>query len=165
LSSDPDLRAVDREAVRALLLDPDDRVLLVRFINPETGEEFWATPGGGLDPGEDLMDGLRRELREETGLEDAELGPVVWTRREEFLWAGQQLRQSERIVLVRTPRFEARPQLSAEQLAAEGVHAVRWWRLSELENSDATFYPTRLAHFLRLLLEAGPPDEPIDVGV
>ena len=66
------------------MLDPDDRILLVRFVNPETGEEFWATPGGGLDPGEDFETGLRRELREETGLEDLEIGPVVWTRRHVF---------------------------------------------------------------------------------
>jgi hypothetical protein len=68
-------------------------------------------------------------------------------------------------VLVRVPSFEPRPQLSAEQLAAEGVHEVCWWTLAELEGSDAVFYPTRLAHFLRQLLETGPPAEPIDVGV
>jgi ADP-ribose pyrophosphatase YjhB (NUDIX family) len=157
--------AVDREAARALVLDPDDRVLLVRFVNPETGQAFWATPGGGIDSGEALEEELRRELREETGLEDVELGPVVWTRREEFVWAGRKLRQSERIVLVRTPSFEPQPQLSVAQLAAEGVHEVRWWTLAELESSRAAFYPRRLAQFLRQLLEAGPPAEPIDVGL
>jgi ADP-ribose pyrophosphatase YjhB (NUDIX family) len=147
------------------VLDPDGGVLLIRFVNPETGEEFWTTPGGGIDPGESATAAISRELREETGLEDVDLGPVVWTRREVFPWAGQTLDQRERIVLVRVPSFEPRPQLSAEQLAAEGVHEVRWWTLSELEDSDATFYPTRLAHFLRQLLESGPPEEPIDVGI
>jgi hypothetical protein len=61
--------------------------------------------------------------------------------------------------------FEPRPQLTASQLAAEGVHGVRWWTLDELESSDAIFYPTQLAYFLRRLLEAGPPEKPIDVGV
>jgi 8-oxo-dGTP pyrophosphatase MutT (NUDIX family) len=159
------VNTVIREAARALVLDPDDRVLLVHFVNPETGEEFWATPGGGLDPGEALEDGLRRELREETGIGNVELGPVLWTRREVFPWAGQTFDQSERIVLVRVRSFDPRPELSAKQLAAEGVHGVRWWTLAELEDSDATFYPTRLAQFLRRLLEAGPPDEPIDVGI
>jgi ADP-ribose pyrophosphatase YjhB (NUDIX family) len=157
--------AVVREAARALLLDPDDRLLLVRFVHPQTGEEFWTTPGGGLDPGEGLEDGLRRELREETGLEDPEIGPVIWTRREVFEWAGETLDQRERIVLVRVPRFEPNPQLTAEQLATEGVYEVRWWTPAELQSSDATFYPTRLARFLRQLLKTGPPDEPIDVGV
>lgn len=36
-----------RDAVRAVLLDERDRVLLVRFEFPQwTG---WATPGGGVD--------------------------------------------------------------------------------------------------------------------
>jgi 8-oxo-dGTP diphosphatase len=159
------VNAVARDAVRALLLDPNDRVLLVRFVHPKTGEEFWTTPGGGLDPGESLEAALQRELREETGLEEFELGPVIWKRREEFEWADEMLNQSEQIVLVRVPSFEPQPELSVEQLAAEGLYEVRWWTKEEIEASDAVFYPTRLAHFLRKLLEEGPPEHAIDVGI
>ena len=52
-----------REAVRALVIDPDDRVLLVRFEFPNTGTH-WATPGGGVEPGETDHQALRRELDE-----------------------------------------------------------------------------------------------------
>ncbi len=156
---------VVRAAARALVIDPDDRVLLVRFVFPETGEEFWATPGGGLDPGEELEQALRRELREETGLEDVELGPVIWTRRHVFPWAGQTWDQSEEVVLVRVPAFVPYPQLSSAELASEGVHELRWWTLDELAGSDANFAPTRIVRFLRQLLEEGPPATPIDVGV
>ncbi len=41
-----------------------------------------------------------------TGLEDVELGPVVWTRRHVSPWAGKTLDQSERIALVRVPAFK-----------------------------------------------------------
>jgi ADP-ribose pyrophosphatase YjhB (NUDIX family) len=156
---------VVREGVRALVLDPDDRVLLARMVDPATQEEYWVTPGGGVDPGEALETALRRELLEETGLEDVELGPVIWTRREVFPWAGRTLDQSERILLVRVPVFEPRPRLSAEQLADEGVHELRWWTLAELEASGANFAPTRIVRLLRELLEEGPPPAPIDVGV
>lgn len=154
-----------RDAARALVLDPADRVLLVRFVNPESGEEFWATPGGGLDQGEELEDGLRRELREETGLEHAEIGPVVWTRRHVFPWAGRTLDQTERIALVRVPAFDPRPALTLDQLVEEGVHELRWWTLDDLAASDANFAPRRIVRFLRQLLEEGPPPAPIDVGV
>jgi ADP-ribose pyrophosphatase YjhB (NUDIX family) len=157
--------AVVRPAARALVLDPEDRVLLVRFVNPETGDEFWTTPGGGIEPGETPADAIRRELQEETGLEDPEVGPVVWTRREVFPWGGRTLDQREHVVLVRATPFEPSPALGTEGLAAEDVHELRWWTLDEVEGSDARFYPTRLAYFLRQLIESGPPSEPIDVGI
>jgi 8-oxo-dGTP pyrophosphatase MutT (NUDIX family) len=156
--------AIVRPAARALVLDPEGRTLLVRYVNPDTGEHLWTTPGGGIDPSESLDDAVRRELKEEAGLE-AEIGPVIWTRREVYLWAGKTIDQREQFVLVRAPAFEPTPQIGRNGLLAEDVHELRWWTLAELEASDAVVYPTRLAHFLRELLAEGPPDGPIDVGV
>jgi ADP-ribose pyrophosphatase YjhB (NUDIX family) len=153
---------VIRKAVRAVLLDPDNRVLLVLFREPETGATFWTTPGGGLDAGETLENGLRRELREEAGLEEFETGPLLWTRREVFRWAGQTVDQRETFILVSVPVFEVRPTVD---LAAEDVHGHRWWTVGELEASEETVYPTRLAALLRDLLEHGPPPKPFDAGV
>ena len=52
----------------AVLVDDAGRVLLARrAIDPERGK--WDLPGGFLEVGEHPLDGLRRELREETGLE------------------------------------------------------------------------------------------------
>lgn len=154
-----------RHAARALVLDPDGRLLLVRFQAPGTDETWWATPGGGLDPGEDLEAGLRRELREEIGLEGFELGPFVWTRRHVFPWAGRTLDQSESFFLVRTPLFEPAPGIGLAALRAEAVHELRWWALEELERSGERFAPSRLPSLLRTLLESGAADEPIDVGL
>src|SRR5262249_24799169 len=36
------LDVAERRAVRAVVLDPDDRVLLVRFENPVSGDVWWA---------------------------------------------------------------------------------------------------------------------------
>jgi 8-oxo-dGTP pyrophosphatase MutT (NUDIX family) len=153
-----------RPAARALVLDANNRTLLVRYVNPDTGEHLWTTPGGGIAPRESLGDAIRRELKEEAGL-DAEIGPVIWTRREVYAWAGKTIDQREQFVLVRTPPFEPKPEIGRNGLLAEDVHELRWWTLAELEASDAVVYPTRLAYFLRRLVEEGPPDEPIDVGV
>jgi 8-oxo-dGTP pyrophosphatase MutT (NUDIX family) len=137
-------------------------VLLVRLEFPHwTG---WAAPGGGVDPGEEDEDAIRRELAEEAGLETFELGPVIWTRRHELEfgdWDGQ----VERYYLVRTTAFQPLPQLSWEELNAEYLAAIRWWTLDELEATDALFAPRCLPLFLRELLEHGPPAEPVDVGV
>src|SRR5262245_37208953 len=54
----------ERRAVRAVVLDDHDRVLLVRFENAASGEVWWATPGGGVEDGESDENALRRELLE-----------------------------------------------------------------------------------------------------
>ncbi len=54
--------------VGAILLDGEGRVLLVRRAHDPHGGT-WDVPGGFLEEGEAPVDGLRRELREETGLE------------------------------------------------------------------------------------------------
>lgn len=153
-----------REAVRALVLDPDDRVLLVRFEFPDAGTR-WALPGGGLEPGESDHEALRRELAEEAGLTDAAIGPHVWDRVHvipfiDGKWDGQR----ERIYLVRTGTFEPQPHLSWDALHAEYLFEVRWWHLHELP-ADLDVVPRRLQHHLQALLRDGPPNRPFDVGV
>jgi 8-oxo-dGTP diphosphatase len=54
----------------------NDRVLLVRAAPHLTVAGQWFLPGGGLDHGEHPVDGLRREFREETGL-DIVPGPLL----------------------------------------------------------------------------------------
>ena len=53
--------------VGALIID-GDRVLLVERVR-EPLKGYWSIPGGAVETGEKLEDALRREVREETGLE------------------------------------------------------------------------------------------------
>jgi 8-oxo-dGTP diphosphatase len=151
-----------REAVRAVVIDPRDRVLLVRL-------EFehwvgWATPGGGVVQGETDEAAIRRELDEEAGLVGFELGALVWTRTHLVQlsdWDGQ----VERYYLVRTPEFEPAPRFGWPELNAEFMTAIRWWTLPELEAADAELAPRRLPLLVRELIMHGAPAEPIDAGV
>jgi 8-oxo-dGTP pyrophosphatase MutT (NUDIX family) len=151
----------DRIAARAIVLDPDERILLVHFRQPHTLAGWWATPGGALGQGETHEEGLRRELLEEAGI-TAPIGPCVWTRVHEFDWGPHFIRQIERYYVVQVESDALAPQLD---LAAENVDEIRWWTLAELEGAHEDFAPRRLPQLMRELLENGPPAEPVDVGI
>jgi ADP-ribose pyrophosphatase YjhB (NUDIX family) len=51
-------------AVKALVRDTQGRLLLVRDT-----QRGWEPPGGTVEPDEDLLTALRREVREESGVE------------------------------------------------------------------------------------------------
>lgn len=59
--------------VRAIVLDPADRVALVRH----TYLEHWYIPGGGVKKRESFMTGLARELREEVAITDFTIERVL----------------------------------------------------------------------------------------
>lgn len=152
-----------RRAARALLLDPDDHVLLVRFEFPDA--TFWALPGGGLDERETAEDGLRRELHEELGLVDPEIGPHVWSREHIIPMNTGHDGQRDQIHLVRCDRFEPQPAIGWELMRAEHVHEIRWWSLADIETSDALFAPRMLRRLLAVLLSDGVPSQPIETGI
>jgi 8-oxo-dGTP pyrophosphatase MutT (NUDIX family) len=55
-----------------VVLDGEDRVLLVGQHRYTLDAYSWEIPEGGVPPGEDPVEGARRELREETGVQAAE---------------------------------------------------------------------------------------------
>jgi len=111
-----------RESVRAAVVDERGRTLLLRY-----GDEYgnwWVTPGGGREQGEDDEQTLRRELDEEIGLVGFELGPLLWENEGWTLDEPGFGSFLSRVYLVRVERFEPPHLTEAREL--------RWFSLAEL---------------------------------
>jgi ADP-ribose pyrophosphatase YjhB (NUDIX family) len=138
-----------------LLLDPDDRVLLMRYDDPLPNGPHWTTPGGGVEDGEDYPQAALRELAEETGWDDIELGDEVHERAFDMEHSGRIVNQRERLFLARTA--ERRRAITGVEAmhAADGIAAWRWWSLDELDATGEVIWPEGLAALIRQ--SASPP--------
>ena len=112
--------------VSALVLDEAGRVLLARRkFEPEAGK--WDVPGGFLEEDEEALEGLRRELREETGLEIEPLELAgIWADR-----YGGSDDATATLNLYWTARI-----VSGEPTAADDVAELRWFSLGDLPPDD-----------------------------
>jgi len=122
-----------RQNVRAAVVDGDDRILLLRY-----GDDYgnwWVTPGGGREEGETDEQTLRRELEEEIGLVDLEVGSLLWERTGWTLDEPGFGSFLSRVYLVRVDCFE--PPHLTEALE------LRWFSIAEL--SEVTTRPPDLA--------------------
>jgi ADP-ribose pyrophosphatase YjhB (NUDIX family) len=138
-----------RRAARVILLDPDDRVLLMRYDDGPPNGRHWSTPGGGLNAGEEYPAAALRELEEETGWSDVRLIGEVVRRSFEMNYGGRTVRQVERLYLARTDQA-CRAIRGVEAMhAADGIAAWRWWTLAELEATDEEIWPADLLNIIR----------------
>ena len=109
-----------------LCVDGQGRVLLARR-RAEPFKGRWDIPGGFLEEGEHPLDGLRRELREETGLEVEPL---------EFLGAWMDRYGGDSTAEATLNLYWTARVVSGEPEAADDVSELNWFEADKLPAPD-----------------------------
>ena len=155
---------VKRPAARCVLLDRSGRVFLIRSEDPIDPHkpEWLEIPGGGVGAGEDSGAACRRELYEETGITEVEMGPCIWTQYVEYTFSGIRFQSNERIHVAWCDGGEFRPR-GLEALEAAAFIEAGWWTLDELLGNDEPTVPMRLREFLPSVVVGDLPVQPLDI--
>lgn len=141
-----------REAVRIVCLDPEGRILLLRWRDPVSGDTLWEPPGGGVEEGEDPFSAARRELHEETGLDPSAIRPENVAVHRDTIWKGRRWVGVEPFYLARfaqpqPPVKPAAPTPEEEQTLLDQA----WVHWSELGNLPGRLEPPQLLYVVRRL--------------
>jgi 8-oxo-dGTP diphosphatase len=154
---------VFRPSARALITDPDDRLLLMRVrdavaldaSDPVT--DYWITVGGGVEPGETFETAVVREIFEETGHVIHDPGPCIWRRRKSVTDAAGVMRASDE-------RYFWCPVPTAELTRANLTHSersyiqeFRWWTIDDPGLRSVRIFPAAFGDVARSVLRHGRP--------
>lgn len=150
----------ERPTARVLLLDRNDRILLMKGRLPgrPDGSGAWFTVGGGVEAGETLVQAAAREIREETGITDFVLGPVVWLREGVMRFPEPRLFR-EHYLVARCEGVEP-TRAGWNAMERELIDDIRWWTLAELVMTTDRVVPPGLARRLQPILSGQFPAEP-----
>jgi 8-oxo-dGTP pyrophosphatase MutT (NUDIX family) len=153
-----------RQSAKGFVVDAGGRLLLLDCTDPARPDvRWWELPGGGLEPGEQEVDALVREVLEETGLsvERSDVGPLVWTQESTFLHRGRRhwTRCTGRVVRVDADTA-VEPALMEDEKGT--ILGRRWWTPEELATTTARFFPRNLPALLPRVLAGERVDEPFD---
>jgi 8-oxo-dGTP pyrophosphatase MutT (NUDIX family) len=163
-----DLPIVERDVVRIVVRDVQDRILLFHtreLSAPELGT-WWELPGGGIEPGETYVDAALRELREETGIAGLpeQVGPPTWRRIGVFRHRGVRRLQHEVVCELRlTGPGREIDEAGRLEYEHEDYFDYQWWPIRDVLNSGERFYPGSLPRLLGRFLTGEQLDEPVEV--
>lgn len=139
-----------RPAARLLVIDPQDRILLFNFKFDKgalKGQDYWATVGGGVEPGESIEEAARRELLEETGITEPIREKIHFRRAILQIPSGEMVEAEEHYFLV-TVSHSKIDYSNHTEFETQVMREHHWWTREELEATSLTVFPENILEIL-----------------
>ena len=136
----------ERDLIARAIVVLEGAVLVNKSRNAKTSEEYYALPGGHIDPGESSVDALEREFEEEL---DARIAVYDLCFVSESIYAGRRASETQRHELVLYFHGDLTSELKSngkEIISPEKDKNFQWLPLEELE--DANLLPHSIKEYL-----------------
>lgn len=154
-----------RTSSKLVVLDPEQRVLLLDCTDPGApGTRWQELPGGGLEPGEDGARAAVREVLEEAGVVVplASVGPLLWTQVASFTWLGTRHTALHEGRVARLTEPPVLVPVAFDEAEQGTILGQRWWTLEEVAAYPGRFFPRSLPTLLPRMCAGERVDEPDD---
>lgn len=135
----------NRDLIARVVLMKDGALLVNQNTNRKTGETYVALPGGHVDPGEDCVTALTREIEEELAA-SAKIGNLVFVS--ESIYAGRNPQETRRheLTLIFAGEIYGETTQGSRVLSPEADKNFLWLPLQALP--EANLLPATVKSFL-----------------
>lgn len=135
-----------RRAVRAMVFNPDNELLLIHAVGGPTKDKrrkiddpFWFTIGGQIEKNESLEHALARELQEEAGVREYQSQLVAYGEKV-ILWHDFPTRVIEKLFAVHVSKALLHENNLTEE-ESKFFKAFHWWKVEDLLHTHEIIYP------------------------